>query len=255
MENNNLKEKIQKRVKEKIAIANLKEEIGMKQVKNRKIFYGALASCALLVLCVGIVISKLPEKRLLQAKLSNNLLQTEEEKENKQMSDMVELNIKEIEDLTTLDYAIDGRRTKIDGKVINTDLKHSIYVKLPQDITEVSGYQLYVKGKDTKEYNVLHSYEFCYTNQEQTRTITLEVGVNGNIPLRDYYMLEVEKKSRIGTVELEITKYQDLYLVLFTHKGIHFDIETKGIHQEELVQFLKSIICENNTYPGMKMEK
>lgn len=56
MENNNLKEKIQKNVKEKIAISNIREEFNMKNKNNSKVLYGILSVCAVFVICFGIII-------------------------------------------------------------------------------------------------------------------------------------------------------------------------------------------------------
>ena len=55
MEINNLKNKIQKNVKEKIAISAIREEISMNKEKNKKILYGVLSSCAMFIIC-GVVI-------------------------------------------------------------------------------------------------------------------------------------------------------------------------------------------------------
>lgn len=60
MENNNLKNRIQKNVKEKIAISTIREEICMNKRKNKKVIYTVLSSCAVLAICFGITINKLP---------------------------------------------------------------------------------------------------------------------------------------------------------------------------------------------------
>ena len=56
MENNDLKEKIRKNVKEKIAVSNIREEFDMKSKKSRKIIYGITSSAAVFILGVGIII-------------------------------------------------------------------------------------------------------------------------------------------------------------------------------------------------------
>ena len=58
MKENELKQRIQKSVKENIAISNWKEEIHMNKEKNRKLVCGVLASCAMLVLAIGIITTK-----------------------------------------------------------------------------------------------------------------------------------------------------------------------------------------------------
>ena len=46
MENNELKERIRKNVKEKIAVSNIREEFDMKTTNKRKIIYGITSSAA-----------------------------------------------------------------------------------------------------------------------------------------------------------------------------------------------------------------
>lgn len=60
MKNNNLKNRIQKNVKEKIAISTIREEICMNKRKNKKVIYTVLSSCAVFAICIGITINKLP---------------------------------------------------------------------------------------------------------------------------------------------------------------------------------------------------
>lgn len=57
MENNELKENIRKKVKEKIAISNIREEFDMKTNNKRKIIVGTLSVCAMCVLCLGIALN------------------------------------------------------------------------------------------------------------------------------------------------------------------------------------------------------
>ena len=57
MDNNELKNRIQKNVKENIAISNIREEIDMNNVKNKKVFYGVLSSCAMIMLCAVVIVN------------------------------------------------------------------------------------------------------------------------------------------------------------------------------------------------------
>ena len=64
MENNKLKERIRKNIKEEIAISNIRKEFGMKTSKN-KVIYMISSVCAILILGIGILIGT--------SKLNNNL--------------------------------------------------------------------------------------------------------------------------------------------------------------------------------------
>ncbi len=57
MENNDLKEKIRKNVKERIAVSNIREEFDMKITNKRKIIYGTLSACEMCVLCLGVALN------------------------------------------------------------------------------------------------------------------------------------------------------------------------------------------------------
>ena len=55
MENKELKDKIQKTIIENIAISAIKEEINMKKIKNKKIFYTVLSTAAMFMICMVVI--------------------------------------------------------------------------------------------------------------------------------------------------------------------------------------------------------
>ena len=73
MEMDKLKQNIQKNVREDIAISKWKEEMQMKNKKNKKIVYGVLASCAMFMLGIGMIATQVPfgenGETLIQAKV------------------------------------------------------------------------------------------------------------------------------------------------------------------------------------------
>ena len=219
----------------------------MKNKKNKKIVYGVLASCAMFILGIGMITTQMPfgenGETLLQAKIGKEDLSTEKEVLKTQ------ININKLDEKTLVDYAIDAQTRKIDAQEYVEDLKFAIEVKLPEDFEEnFSVIGIYVKGENPKKYDVLQNYEFRYKNKSETRTITLGVGFKDRKPIRDYYFADVKKISKIGDVELKITQYKDSYLAIFSYKDINYDIETRGITQEELVEFLTSLISNSKSY-------
>ena len=247
MEMDKLKQNIQKNVREDIAISKWKEEMQMKNRKNKKIVYGVLASCAMLVLCIGIITTQVPF-----GKKGETLLQAKVEKENlsKEKETLkTKININKLDEKALVDYVIDAQTRKIDATECMVDLRFAIEAKLPDDFEEnFSVVGIHVKGKDSKKYDVLQNYEFCYKNKSETRTITLGLGFKDRKPIRDYYFADVKKISKIGDVELKITQYEDSYLAIFSYKDMNYDIETKGITQDELVEFLTSLISNSRSY-------
>lgn len=238
MENDKLKKKIQRNIKENIAISNFKEERDMKNLKSKKVIYSVLASCAMFVLCAGIMVSHLnkPSNELNFIKIQNLAKQED-------ITSKLEININHLEEILKQDYAIDAVTRKIDAHIQREDLEFAIDCKLPSDFEKEFNVQaIYVKGQNSKQYNVLHNYQIDYFNKDKTKDITLCFGFGDKKPVRCYDMLDVAAKSKIDDVELEIKQYKDLFLVIFSHKNINFDIETKGITQTQLVEFLQSLI-------------
>ena len=65
-------------------------------------------------------------------------------------------------------------------------------------------------------------------------------------PIRDYFIGDGDKISKIGNVELKVSQWENMYIVTFEYNDIYFDIETTGITESQLVDLLKSII-DNGT--------
>lgn len=101
---------------------------------------------------------------------------------------------------------------------------------------------LYVKSDVNKdEYDILNSYNFTYLNTKNDRKIIVAFSKDYK-PLRDYYFKDKTKASIINNTEVIIIKYNYRYNVTFTYNGINFDIETSHIIEQELIDFLISLI-------------
>lgn len=110
MENNNLKEKIRKNVKERIAVSNIREEFDMKMTNKRKIIYGTLSVCAMCVLCFGVVLStEKGNNKLLsnirdesvQTKSGIDDLKTDKDKQESDFNNNEQITNKTVEDKDT----------------------------------------------------------------------------------------------------------------------------------------------------------
>ena len=126
MEMDKLKQNIQKNVRENIAISKWKEEMQMKNRKNKKIVYGVLASCAMLVLGIGIITTQMPfgenGETLLQAKVEKEDLNKEKE------TLKTKININKLDEKALVDYAIDAQTRKIDATECMVDLRFAIEI-------------------------------------------------------------------------------------------------------------------------------
>ena len=116
-------------------------------------------------------------------------------------------------------------------------------IKIPSDFSEQESYEIYIKpDRDSKDYNILQSYEINYSNEKNDRNIRISFSKE-NKPIRDYqFSEEGSRMSNINDLELKIFKYNELYFTEFNYKGINFDIETSKITEQELTDLLLSII-------------
>jgi len=115
-------------------------------------------------------------------------------------------------------------------------------LNIPKDFDNLIMKALYVKSDVNKdEYDILNSYNFTYLNTRNDRKIIIAFSKD-YIPLRDCYFKDKTKASIINNTEVIIIKYNYGYNVTFTYNGINFDIETSHITEQELIDFLISLI-------------
>ena len=234
MENNILKEKVKANVKEKIAILNIRKEFDMKANKNKKIVYIITSACAVFMLCIGIIIgtNKGGLESIYQIALEKiNTVNQEESLKN-------ELNINKLEISAMLSLDADVEIIKLE------DLPEKF--KFIENISLLEEYKLeesYIvctrDNKEVDEYNILHDYVFNYTKDNNKIKIAFS---ELEEPLRDYFIEGGDKISKIGDAEFIIYQSEEMYIVTFSYQNIHFDIETTGITEDELVNLLQSII-------------
>ena len=229
MENNELKEKIRKNIKEEIAISNIRKEFGMKTNRNKKIIYAISSVCAVFILTIGILVGT--------GQLNNNINVGNENIDPKLN---VKLNINKIKDIEMTKLDLDVKI--VEFKELPEKFKFMEKVKIPSEYKFKDSYNLYTKkDMDVEEYNVLHDYVFNYQKDDfssGTKIAFSEI----EEPLRDYFIDDKYKTSKIGDAEIIITQHKQMYIAVFKYKDIYFDIETNGITENELVELLGSII-------------
>ena len=88
---------------------------------------------------------------------------------------------------------------------------------------------------------MLQIIEIIYDNGDD-RSIKVSYSKD-NKPARDYHFSEEgSKTTTINGVELKIYKYEDIYFTEFKFNDYYFDIETSKITEQELSDFLLSIM-------------
>lgn len=229
MENNILKEKVRKNVKEKIAVANIREELSMSN-KNKKSIYWIASVCAVCVIVFGAVIgiSDFNNKQNI-----NNLYVAE--------NFAKDLKINKIENMAM--KKLDAEMKNIELESLSEKFKFIDDINVPAEYKLESAYNIFTK-KDASviEYNLLHDYVLSYVKDDEN---TIEIAFSEvDTPLRDYFINSQNETSKIGEVEVVISQFEEMYLATFNVNGIYFDIETKGITESQLVDLLNSIIIE-----------
>ena len=258
MENNDLKEKIRKNVKEKIAVSNIREEFDMKSKKSRKIIYGITSSAAVFILGVGIIIGTNTFNNNQVEDNPYGISDLQDIKKNKVEALKTELNIYKIASLTSsdMDVKIENYSPKLPEWIWQEILeefenemgisKENFEAKIPDKFISSNFYSSSIKGyKDANlpdEYKI-HDYVFEYRT-ENGGEILIAI-CKDEKPLRDYYFEFKGEKSQIGNTELEISQYNNKYMATFEFNNVNYDIETTDITENELLELLQSILTEN----------
>lgn len=233
MENNELKEKIRKNIKEEIAISNIRKEFGMKTNKNKKLVYAISSICAVFILGIGIFIGT--------SKLNNNIFQDNSleigKTEDKCLN--IELNINILKDMSMT--SLDADTKTIELEQLSEEFMFMKNLLIPEEYEFENSYTVYIRGqKEIAEYNKLHDYILNYKKDDLNNIKIAFSKIEP--PIRDYFIQGGDKISKIGNVELKISRWKEMYITTFEYKDIYFDIETTGITEKQLVDLLVSII-------------
>lgn len=208
-----------------------KKEFYIKIIRNKKIIYGLSSACAVFILGVGIL--------AVQKKSNNNVTKAENEimVSSQNMNVMLEINPMQGASMAKLDA--DVQTVEINSLPEKFEFINNI--ALPSEYKLDNSYELFTRENfNTTEYSLLHDYVFNYSKdcENSIKVAFSEV----EEPIRDYFLDDSKKVSKIGDVNVIISKYEKMYVATFKYKEINFDIETNGITEEELVNLLESII-------------
>ena len=208
-----------------------KKEFYMKIIKNKKIIYALSSACAVFLFGIGILAG--------QKKTNKNIIKTEDEGmvRSQNMNIMLEINPMQGASMAKLDA--DAQTVEITS--IPEKFEFINNIELPSEYKLDSSYEIFTRENlNTTECDLLHDYVFNYSKDYEN---SIKVAFSEvEEPIRDYFLDNSKKTSKIGDVDVIISQYEKMYVATFRCKDIYFDIETNGITEEEMINLLESII-------------
>lgn len=240
MENNNLREKVHKNVKEKIAVSNIRKEFDMKENANNKIVYEILAACAVIALCIGMSVNLKNNNNIKISKNDNTIKTT-----------------KETHDVIVFNEGYSGRGlADIDVKFEEEDLKQEFgfinNIKMPEGMELTKQGKILVRpSQESKDYSKLRQYSLIYCNKDETNSPYLEIiFTTENTILGCMLPDENEMKtSIISGTEVKLLggkNLQDKTKIAgesFFKKGDYkFYVGTGKINKDDFINIIKSIL-------------
>lgn len=231
------KEKLNKAIEQDINLKNCYNEVikkieeGMNMKNKNNMCKWSLVPICLVTIISGVLFLKYQNDN--KTKLENKSFV--DEKNN------VTLNINEIPNDKSLDLAIDIKTVAANDTNFLQPYKNEI-INLPKDLNKTYRFIIYTReNMDSEDYNILNNYIIEYSN-DNNKSIKVAYSKEHR-PLRDYYFSdEGSKVTTINDVELKIYKFEDIYFTEFKFNDYNFDIETSKITEQELSNFLLSIL-------------
>ena len=187
-----------------------KKEFYIKIIRNKKIIYGLSSACAVFILGVGIL--------AVQKKSNNNVTKAENEimVSSRNMNVMLEINPMQGTSMAKLDA--DVQTVEINSLPEKFEFINNI--ALPSEYKLDNSYELFTRENfNTTEYSLLHDYVFNYSKdcENSIKVAFSEV----EEPIRDYFLDDSKKVSKIGDVNVIISKYEKMYVATFKYKEIN----------------------------------
>lgn len=221
--NNTFKDKIENEFNKEINYRKImmKSErmIGMNKIK-----YVVAPVCAVTLVAVGMF--RFSMHKDIQEKESNEIISVANN-----------IKINEIQNMASA-------KIMAESKLIEKDELPAELIKL----TNVAGNEasmiteLYTKSDLTKEeFDLLHDYVLSYFNEEENQRIKISV-TKEEKPLRDYFFQTTDYISNIDGYNVKVSKYEEKYIVNLEKGEYHFDIETTGLTEDEMIGVVRDVL-------------
>lgn len=247
MGNNELKEKIRKKVKERIAVSNIREEFDMKKSNNKKIIYTISSICAIFVLCIGIAANM----------NNNNDIQIATKNDNNKYAEDLKSNInEEREDSIIFNSGTIKSSADIDGKFEEIDIKQEFdfidKIAIPDNLKLVRQGKMFVTpNSESVEYSKLRQYVLMYYEETDKEPSFIEITFTTEDKILGCMLPnEADMKSSIINGK-EVKLFKGEYLrdrnkivgnAFFEINGYKFFVEAHKTDENEFLDAVKSIL-------------
>lgn len=252
MENNELRDKIHKNIKEKIAVSNIRKELDMEEKKRRKLAYGLTSSAAAVVLVTGIIVGT----GTIEDGISNEIVaKKDNDIELNQVIEKDSININSYQIVSQVMNI--GARMDIDGKWTDSDVRQEFpnikNINLPEYLNTIRQGKIFVKSnKNDSEYCKLSSYVFMASGGNENNA-NVEINISQDkYAINCYWNYEDFKdteSSFISNVEVKIFVRQNPEdktkisgIAFFEFDNYKYRIESYKISQNEFIDIIRSIV-------------
>lgn len=249
MENANLKERVKNRIKEKIAISNIRNELEFNKLKNKNLTYLIVSSCAVFILCIGIVLSNInpvyekPENVMLG---NNNIGKTEGDLYT---NDIIIFN----QNVLNINTDIDSKWKKAD---LDKTFKFISKIDIPNEYNISTQAEIYVRDSIYDiNYSKFKQYHVIYSVEGDNSSVEITFAKDNDILICTPTMLEHLNNSNSSVInEKEVKLFKTVNpedknkisgRAFFEHDGYKFYIDAYKINEIDFINVVKSILNQD----------
>lgn len=240
MVNNEIKEIIKTKVKQKIAVSNLQKEFEIEEIHRKKIMYTFTSNAAVIILVIGIVFGIKNVKNHLTLNSTNEI---------------ADIQITEnIEDKIIFNESLQMVSTDVDGEWHDSNLNEEFtflnFIILPNGYAKSRQGKVYIREEVTGEYTKLNQYCSIYSfENEYNPYIEVDFSKDSDI-LGCFHYAELNdyEYSIINGINVKLIRNKTMIEdkingeAIFECNGYKFYIHAYEIEKDEFVVLVKSII-------------
>lgn len=252
MENNELKEKVRKNMREKIAISSIKKEFDMKVKKTQNVIYWITSCAAVFILGFGIIITV---NQLNNNQIHYEIAQNDEldnkDNETEQREDVININSYQLANQVTsiADMTIDGKWIDCD---LSQEFPNIKDIKFPTYLSSINQGKVFGKlDKNDKDYSKLLLYSLVAgTSDGNNAYVQIDISIDNYAQncYWNYDDIKDKESSFINNTEVKLfmsenseDKTKISGIAFFEYDNYKYRIEVYKISQDEFIEIIKTL--------------